>query len=342
MRYDNGRAMKLLKCNSIVLVSLLATSVGFSGSFVACAKSSEDPAPADDGGIDAAEDVSVDTEPSGPSNHELTVSTCDDDRQANEVGKVMHRTIKTNGESRSFELFRPAGAKCGQKSGLLVLLHPKHTTAEVGSQPAGAFYLNASMMQDHATSGNFIVVAPNALKSGSDYVWSLENKKDAEFIRDLAEAVGLKEPVDTKKIHVIGYGEGGQMAMQVGCDHASIFASTGSIAGGMAASTKASCDPSESISALQIHVINKDAVFPYAGDDSTASFVDTRSFWVDKNGCTTSSNKDLGGAAQVTYTACGGKQGLVHQTIVISSGDHKTAEEYVEYVDDFIALSRKQ
>ncbi len=273
-----------------------------------------------DGGADAAVDANK-----PPTDHGLTRSTCDEDRIATDEGVLLYRTIESAGGSRSFHVLRPAAAKCTTKSALVVLVHPSLSTDTVKKNP-GDYYARQQLVTENAASNGYIVAAPNALAADGQFTLSADNANDMTFVSDLIDAVTLKEPVNPKRVYVIGFGEGGALALKSACDFSSRVACVASVGGGLLKTTKASCKPSEGVSVV-LGAGTKDTVIPYNGNDEYETFTDSRDFFLTAMGCGDETTTSTDGANIVTYTTC--KNSAQVQTIQETGGTHESIVQFL-------------
>lgn len=87
---------------------------------------------------------------------------------------------------------------------------------------------------------------------------------DAAYLRGVISDVQAKYNVDAKRIFVIGFSAGANMAHRMGCEVSSKIAAFASVAG-QVAKAPASCAPTEAVSAVEIHG-DADEVIGYNGD----------------------------------------------------------------------------
>jgi len=143
---------------------------------------------------------------------------------------------------------------------------------------------------------------------------------DVGFIAALIESVSASHCIDPGRVHVTGFSNGGFLAHRVGCELADRVASIGVVAGqqGMP-----SCEPTRSISVLQIHG-SADPVVPFGGSaflgyPSTASTIEG---WAERDACgtTTSVTYDEGDTLCEARTSC--DAGAIVELCTVEGGSH--------------------
>ncbi|PYJ85457.1 MAG: hypothetical protein DME22_09140 [Verrucomicrobia bacterium] len=92
---------------------------------------------------------------------------------------------------------------------------------------------------------------------------------DAGYLRALIDEIGRQFAMDRKRIHLIGWSNGGFMAYRMACQSADIIAGIASLAG-MTFLDPGRCAPSEPVNILHIHGTT-DANVPYAGGALTTT-----------------------------------------------------------------------
>jgi polyhydroxybutyrate depolymerase len=91
---------------------------------------------------------------------------------------------------------------------------------------------------------------------------------DAGYLRALIEEIGRQFAVDRKRVHLIGWSNGGFMVYRMACQSADLIAGIASLAG-TTFLDPSRCAPSEPVNILHIHGTSDDKA-PYAGGAATA------------------------------------------------------------------------
>lgn len=119
--------------------------------------------------------------------------------------------------------------------------------------------------QEAANEHSLVVVAPG----GTDLSWNAglccaeargNGVDDAAYLTDLIDGVGALDQVDSERIFVVGFSNGGLMGYKLLCSAGDRIAKFVSVAG----TDVAGCPASEPVSTLQFHG-TADEVVPYSG-----------------------------------------------------------------------------
>jgi polyhydroxybutyrate depolymerase len=138
---------------------------------------------------------------------------------------------------------------------------------------------------------------------------------DDEFLARIITEVSAEYAVDPRRVHVVGYSNGGFMAYRMACRHADLVASAASISGATFADPS-DCHPSEPVSVLQVHG-DADRTIRYDGGSFPGPYpgaLETVTTWAGYDGCETSpaegEPRDLDGSvdgaesAATTFPGC--------------------------------------
>lgn len=188
--------------------------------------------------------------------------------------------------SRPFRVQEPAGYDGGTPLPLLVALH--------GYGSSGASLDDQFSISRFAASHDVLLVLPNASPDArGNRSWRpfavAKSPFDREYLRALIEAVKGTHAVDPARVFVFGYSQGGHMAHRMGCDAADHLAAFAALAG-QAVTDPEACKPVRTISALQVHGTDDEAI-GYDGDATVPidpripSAHETIAVWARVNGC---------------------------------------------------------
>ncbi|HEX3866182.1 MAG TPA: PHB depolymerase family esterase, partial [Gemmatimonadaceae bacterium] len=142
---------------------------------------------------------------------------------------------------------------------------------------------------------------------------SRENIDDVGFIAQVMDELTVNLPIDTKRIYVVGFSDGGRMAHTLACALASKIAAIGVVSGSIADD---SCAPSRPVPLIAIHGTDDDIV-PYDEDSATqppsaavglgAALPPSVQFWLATNGCGAgTSSKYSNDVTHYSFTGCTG------------------------------------
>jgi polyhydroxybutyrate depolymerase len=182
-----------------------------------------------------------------------------------------------------------------RKYPLIILLH--------GSGADGQAIREESNMDSLADSGRFVVAYPNASTSilgrlRSD--WNAgeccgspakHDVDDIGFLRELIRDLSVRLPVDSSRIYVAGFSDGGRMTYRVGCELADEVAAIGVVSGSL---QDATCHPHRAVSLIAFHGTD-DSEVPYADSLDSVAWPSTipaareappsLRFWANRDGC---------------------------------------------------------
>ena len=185
-----------------------------------------------------------------------------------------------DGETREFELHIPTGYDANQTYPLVVNMHGLG-----GDRASQRFYSQMNLVADTA---KFLVAYPQGLEVNFQgrvqRHWNAQfgtGVDDVGFISRLIDTVGARYSMDEERVYATGMSNGGYMSYYLACEITDKLTAVASVTGSMTGFLVNSCDPSETIPAMQIHG-TADAVVTFNGPPSIDDVVD---FWVDHNTC---------------------------------------------------------
>ncbi|MBC8202373.1 MAG: prolyl oligopeptidase family serine peptidase [Planctomycetes bacterium] len=159
-------------------------------------------------------------------------------------------------------------------------------------------------LNDDAEERGYIFANPTGSQDSiGEYYWNatdaccdmFDNYNDhVGYLLALVESIKENYNIDPRRIHVVGYSNGGFMAHRLACDAPEVFASFISIAGAMW-DNQSNCQPSEPVHILQIHG-NWDGVIYWLGGwlglelNPYPSAWTTVEFWAQHNSCSTNAS----------------------------------------------------
>lgn len=161
----------------------------------------------------------------------------------------------------------------------------------------------ASRMDSIADARGWLVAYPSGVRGLLGLVrsdWNAGNccgapardgVDDVGFLRAIVRQLVSQLPVDTARVYVAGFSDGGRMAYRAACEMASSVAAVAVVSGSL---ELAGCAPRRPVSIIAFHGTSDDEV-PYADSAATspprpvpawgASFPPSIRFWIAANGC---------------------------------------------------------
>ena len=196
---------------------------------------------------------------------------------------------------------------------LLVMLH--------GAGDTGASFRARIAADAQTDAAGFITVYPDGIGG----TWSvgcgcttaeLAGANDIIFLETLIRQLVDGLPVDTTRIYLAGYSQGGQLAQRYGCSSDAPPAGIASVAASLYRGVAQSCAPASPFSVILIHG-DADAVMRFDGFGGAASVLaaeETFDTWVSAMGCVGSPTQETlpdnnGDGTDVLATRVGGCAG---------------------------------
>jgi polyhydroxybutyrate depolymerase len=197
--------------------------------------------------------------------------------------------IVLTGGGRPANVNVPPGHVAGTPAPVVLLLHGYTMT---GAQMEA--WVSYSTISD---SEGFLLIYPDGTADCvGDRFWNATDAccnfcgstvDDSAYLAGLIDELETQFAIDSRRVFVVGYSNGGFMAYRLACDHADRFAVAASIAGATW-QDESLCSPSEPLHTLQIHG-TADATILYAGGDILGvphpGAVETVETWATYNGC---------------------------------------------------------
>ena len=246
-------------------------------------------------------------------------------QQTNECTTPLHQpgdkmlSIHSAGLSRTFLVHLPPSYGT-QFQAVVINYHGYDNTAQRTAQHTN--------MGAEADKAGFILVFPQAVDSppswdaGIGHFGPTGDADDVQFTRDLISYMENNYCVDTHRIYVTGYSEGGGMVYRLACELSQQIAAFATVEGAFY-HLPGGCNPSRPVPFLEMHG-QADQLAPYGGnpDAGMASVQTILNFWLGIDQCK-SANKVIFQKADVTGTewpTCA--PGTVVEHYRISDGGH--------------------
>jgi polyhydroxybutyrate depolymerase len=189
------------------------------------------------------------------------------------------------GGSRPTTLRAPTTLEDGKLYPLVLSLHGYGSNGDITSAYFG--------LRTLPVEGKALLLSPDGTKDSTGTLfwdadpeccdWEGRNPDDVGYLGKLIDDVIAAWPVDRNAVYVVGHSNGAFMAYRLGCARADIVRGIAGLAGG-AASTPASCMPSQPIDVLHVHGTG-DMVIPYSGSGLGPGAVASVTQWAAHNSC---------------------------------------------------------
>ncbi|HEX8129645.1 MAG TPA: PHB depolymerase family esterase [Pyrinomonadaceae bacterium] len=183
---------------------------------------------------------------------------------ASASGKIVKNTVESEGKKRSYYLFIPDSVGQDKPAPLIVLLH--------GSGR------NGSVLVEHwqklAEREGVILAGPDSRNSAS---WAVP-EDGPRFLRDLAEEIKSKHPVDTRRVYLFGHSAGAVFGLFMSALESEYFAAAAVFAGAMRKENYGLLEEAERKVPVALFVGTKDPLFPVAEVRKTRDAFSERGF----------------------------------------------------------------
>lgn len=214
----------------------------------------------------------------------ITVA-CDSEPSTLEAAFDFEGHVLSEDRVRTFEAYVPESYAPGTEPPLVVALH--------GVPGSGTAFRQYTGLDRLAEMMGAVIVYPDATTDWAEGCNGCaqadrEGIDDVQLIDDLRLAVHEHITVDTSRVYVLGYSQGGLFAQRVACELSSRIAAVAVVAATMSGPQSVQCSPEAPVPVTIVHGKN-DVVFPYLGQANgnftTLSAEEAMKVWVAANAC---------------------------------------------------------
>ena len=164
-------------------------------------------------------------------------------------------------DGRSYIIAAPNNADSLDKLPLVIALHGSGGVASVFADETGLNKLSASE--------KFISVTPQGIDVDGQVGWAAGNccgvdttsESDVNFVRNIILNIEDAYNVDTSRVFIVGFSNGGIMAYRLGCELSNLVTGVGVAAGSLGVNY---CAPVKPVSLIHLHG-SEDTTVPYRG-----------------------------------------------------------------------------
>lgn len=181
-------------------------------------------------------------------------------------------------EERGYGIYVPTTYDEDEPMPFLIALHGFGDTWENFSKASGLI--------QGAENFGYIAVFPNGyLRQWNDGSQGDHYEDDVAILLELIEVMSGYYNIDSERIYLVGFSNGGTMVYRAACEAPHVFAGIAAIGGTMRKAQD--CEEEAALPVLIIHGTG-DTTVPFDGGNGRYSIPETTNFWTDLNACDTS------------------------------------------------------
>jgi polyhydroxybutyrate depolymerase len=169
------------------------------------------------------------------------------------VAAAGHVTIVSGGSPRTAVLIQRYRLKKGRRPAIVVLRAARKQDARLR---------RSFSLEEMARSSGAVLIYPEPLSGHWAEASGPEANRDTHFVRDLIAKLVSHGIVNPSKVFLVGIGNGGTVALRLGCDGKPKFAGVAVLAASLPGGLEASCAPPGPIPLLMI-AGTSDPLIPY-------------------------------------------------------------------------------
>ena len=169
---------------------------------------------------------------------------------------ISAQTIMVDEEERSYQIHLPSNYDSTKAYPLFVLLHGKNlSTSDM---------ISISGLNDFANQNDFIALYPQGKNNEWNYLNSPNGASDIKFIQRLTKQIENEYNIDSSRVYLAGFSNGGFMTQRLICEQKPIFAAFASVSAQLNRELPAFCPKAQNTSVLFIHG-TADHILPFDG-----------------------------------------------------------------------------
>lgn len=173
--------------------------------------------------------------------------------------------MEHGGEHRFYDVRLPPNADPSLPAPLLLVLH--------GGGESASRMERISGLTELAGRAGYIISYPEGVegfwndgRAGEYSRASRSNVDDVGFLSSVVDAIAAKHPVDRSRLYVIGFGNGGMMALRWACEQGDALAGVVAISASLPAEFQSACTNQMGVPLMLVFGTD-DPLLPYQGGD---------------------------------------------------------------------------
>ena len=185
-------------------------------------------------------------------------------------------TVRSDLRQREVIVFKP-DVQTAERAPAILMLHYLH------GSPADMADLTAAGRL--ARDAGAWVILPDAVQGKWNYgSASVKTVNDVKFLDTVIDTVVARYPIDSRRIYMSGYSNGGLMSVRYACERPERIAAVGVVATTIEQLDALQCAPPQGVAMLYINGVD-DPVVPFEGNLLKRSAESTLELWRGFNGC---------------------------------------------------------
>jgi polyhydroxybutyrate depolymerase len=225
-------------------------------------------------------------------------------------------SLKVGNLIRQYNLYVPSSLNLKQPIPLVMAFH--------GAGGNGRSMERTTKFSQLAEQKHFIVVYPDSSGQRWDSIGRRPETRDIEFVSALIDRLSQQYNIDSHRIYVTGFSNGGVFSQRIACELSNKIAASAAVASTIAEELLQVCKPTQPIPMMLVNG-DSDPGVPYGPlRQGWLSVPDTAKFWSKQNRCSPQPIQELlPGTSRVsveTYQQCANKTTV--KLYIIQGGKH--------------------
>ena len=189
--------------------------------------------------------------------------------------------LTSGGRTRTYWLHVPPAITAERAVPLVIVLHGLGQDGNAIRALSGF----DAVADEHAVLVAYPDKAEDLTPTWSYYGFPTGGIDDAKFMVDLIDELSATFSIDSDRVYLAGYSNGGLFAHQLGCQLRGRLAAIASVASSLNVAIRELCTPASIVPAVFFHG-TQDQAFPWSGTPDFMAPQEMVALWAQLNGCT--------------------------------------------------------